>query len=130
MVGLLVMSIIMAIAVPNMRGMTNRAKEQSLRQTLYTLRSAVSRVREDTGNYPVQLTDLTLRTAPTNMRNNTGTSVANPQPTNWRGPYLQSIPVDPVSNANFNYSINSSGLFSVTSSATGSDSAGKPFTTY
>ncbi len=130
MAGLLIMSIIMAISVPSMRGMANRSKENALKQSLYNVRFALARVREDSGGYPLQLTDLTLRTAPANLYNDSGVSTPNANPSRWRGPYLFTIPNDPVSGSSYTYSVSSSGLLNLKSSATGNDSAGNAFSKY
>lgn len=124
-----IIGMIAVMAVPQYVGATRRAREDALRSNLALVRAAVDAFRGDTGLFPNALTDLTATSAPANGRNESGTSIAITSG-DWRGPYLRTLPTDPVSGVALNYSVSSPTVGRVTSSATGNDSRGVAFSAY
>ncbi|MFQ3549883.1 MAG: prepilin-type N-terminal cleavage/methylation domain-containing protein [Armatimonadota bacterium] len=105
LVVIVILAILASIALPKFLGHTQRGKESKLASDLKTIRSAVDAFYADTGYLPVKLNDLASNTAPTQARDNTGNLVSL-DPSDWHGPYLESIPKDPFLNANYAYIIN------------------------
>jgi type II secretory pathway pseudopilin PulG len=124
-----VIAVLAAIAIPKFVSASARSKESSLHADLKLVRNAVALFQNDTGYFPMTLTDIAATSAPTNGKDSSG-ATQGITATNWRGPYIASVPNDPVSSAAFNYSITAGSVGNVTASASGSDSAGVLFSTY
>jgi hypothetical protein len=95
-----------------------RSKESSLKGDLKLLRNATDIFHNDTGAWPTALVDLVSPTAPAAGKDNASTAkpiIA----TDWKGPYLQTVPMDPISNIAFTYNVTAGFVGGVTSSATG-----------
>jgi general secretion pathway protein G len=71
-----IIALLLTIAVPKYFGSVDRSRDTVLRQDLATIREALDKYYGDTGQYPDQLEDLTLRK------------------------YLRNIPKDPITESN------------------------------
>ena len=120
-------ALVISGAVVGVRRHGASAREDQLRRDLTAVRTAVEEFREDTGLWPLVLTDLAVKAAPATGKNNSGATVAL-EARNWRGPYISVIPLDPISRVSFGYSPGPSGW--VSSSATGTDSRGVAYLNY
>jgi general secretion pathway protein G len=130
LVVIVVIAILAAIILPKFTNTGLRSKESSLKSNLALLRSAVSNYQTDTGLCPLQLSDLSATTAPAKGANPTTGSSTALTATQWYGPYVASVPNDPVSGSALNYSVTAGSVGQVTSSATGNDSQGTPYSSY
>lgn len=131
MIGLAMMAVFIGIAVPSYRDQAARTRDKALKQNLYVVRRALQQAYADTGGHPVSLNDLARGVAPLTINYKTVGVQSITDPLMWRGPYLPSVPNDPVSNAPLNYSFSSvTGLASVSSSAAGADRGGTPYSSY
>ncbi|HLK15305.1 MAG TPA: prepilin-type N-terminal cleavage/methylation domain-containing protein [Fimbriimonadaceae bacterium] len=126
---IIVIAVLAAIAIPKFVNSSARSKEASLHADLKLCRDAVELFHNDTGAYPAVLTDLAATAAPANGKDSTGASYAITA-SNWKGPYLASVPNDPVASAALTYSITSPTVGQVNATASGNDSAGVPFSSY
>lgn len=127
MVVVSIIGVLLAVASPNLVRQAQRARENALRSNLIIVRTAVITFMQDTGAFPNSLADLTAITAPANGAT-PGTGASLPiTAADWRGPYLATIPVDPVSNATLSYTPANG---TVRSSASGNDTGGIAFSTY
>lgn len=127
-----VIALLLSVATPNLLASYNRSRENALRSDLAVLRAAVNMFYQDTGAFPSALNDLAAATPPATGRARNGAS-ANITPSDYRGPYLNPLPQDPVSRAPFTYFNSPSGnttTGTVRSSATGNDSRGVPYANY
>ncbi len=127
-----IMALLTAIATPQFMGSYQRSKENSLKSDLTVVRAAVQMFYQETGTYPNALTDLTVTTAPINGKSRTGSTVSITA-IDWRGPYIVTLPKDPISDQEFTYFTTTSGanlVGTVRSSMTGNDSTGIAFSTY
>jgi len=115
---MVVLAVIMAIVIPQFASRHQQSQEAALHSDLKIMRNAITAFQADTGFYPQQLSDLSGSTAPAHGYDSTGTaqSIA---AADYKGPYLQSIPTDPVSKAAFTYSVASPTVGTISSSATG-----------
>jgi len=129
MVVVSIIGILTAIAVPKFTEVQRKSKESALRTNLQVYRSAIYVFFSDTGLYPQSLNDLAATTPPSTGLTPTGASRDVTAGT-WRGPYVQQIQFDPVSNKPLSYSTANGSVGSVKSSATGNDSNGVAFSTY
>lgn len=129
MVVVSIIGILTAIAVPKFTEVQRKSKESALRTNLQVYRSAVYVFFSDTGLYPQSLNDLAATTPPPTGLTPTGAS-RDITPGTWRGPYLQQVQFDPVSNQPLIYSTANGSVGSVKSSASGKDSNGVPFSSY
>ncbi len=124
-----ILSVLVSVAVPTFVTQARRGRENSLRTGLQQLRSAIGSFHNDTGLYPTSLKSLISSTQPGNGL--TGAGATAPMVTgDWRGPYLDAFPVDPVSNAAWNYVSTGAATGTVKSSSTGNDINGTPYTSY
>ena len=119
-----VLVVIAAIAIPRFRALSAQSGKSALTNTDLTLvRTAVASFRTDTGYYPLKLSDLTVASSEALSTPNTGIDSAGVrQPisaANFHGPYLQSVPSDPVSGNALNYSTANGTVGEVTSDSTG-----------
>jgi len=120
---IIIIAVLAAVAIPRFANSTDRSKHSALRANLKLYRNAVELFKADTGAYPSSLADLAAASAPANGLDSTGNSQAI-TPSDWKGPYLQSVENDPVSGAAFTYSTASGTVGKVTSSA------GAPYNTW
>lgn len=125
-----ILATLLALAVPVLRTSNSRSREDRLRHDLAVARQAVEAFRADTGLYPNTITDLRLAPgAVTTGRNAAGATVTFDSGL-YAGFYLRNVPLDIFSGSHFNYSVTSPTVGAVTSSATGNDSRGVPFSSY
>jgi general secretion pathway protein G len=129
MVVVSIIGILTAIAVPKFNDIQRKSRESALRTDLQVYRSAIYVFYSDTGLYPATLSDLAARTAPsTGLKANGATrSLVD---TSWRGPYVESVRFDPVSDQPFQYFTAAGSVGTVKPSAPGNDSNGTPFSDY
>ena len=113
---IIIIAVLAAIAIPKFSNSSQRSKESSLRANLKLVRSAIDLFRADTGAYPASFAGLTAST--TSGLNTTAGACTFPA-ADWRGPYLQSVPNDPVSGVAMTYGTATNNVGTVTSSASG-----------
>ncbi len=126
---IIVIAVLAAIAIPKFINASERSKESSLTADLKLARNAITAFQNDTGLFPATLTDIAVTTVPASGKDTTGTT----QPIiagTWKGPYMASVPNDPVSTTALTYSVTAGSVGQVNSSATGNDSNGNPFSGY
>lgn len=121
-------AVLLAVALPAVKGARERSREEALRSHLALVRSAADAFALDMGCLPSALGALTSATAPTTCVTAAG-STASADPKRFRGPYLPYLDPDPVSGSALTYSAAGSGA-KISSSATGSDSRGVPYSSY
>ena len=126
---IIVIAVLAAIAIPKFVNSSERSKEASLHSDLKLVRNAIATFQNDTNAYPASLSDIAAIAAPANGIDPTGAPLAI-VPTTWHGPYITSVPTDPVSGNALTYSVASGTVGQVNSSASGSDSSGVPFSSY
>ena len=129
LVVIVVLAVLAAIVLPKFMDSSTRSKESALKSDLKLLRNAVATFQTDTGYYPKQLSDVAATSAPAKGF----TSAAAEQDvtaTDWHGPYVQSVPNDPVSGSAFTYGTASGSVGKVTSSATGNGLDGTAYSTW
>jgi len=126
---IIVIAVLAAIAIPKFVNSSARSKEASLHADLKLVRDGIELFHNDTGFYPAVLTDLAVIVAPANGKDSTGTAQTITA-INWKGPYLATLPDDPVSGNALTYSVTSPTVGQVNSSMSGADSAGILFSTY
>lgn len=101
---IIVIAVIAAIAIPKFANSSQRAKEAALRDCLVILRAACERCEHDTGAV-VEMSDLISKTAPAEgkKRGPMGTSWVDLtiDPATWNGPYLEKIPINPITGTAF-----------------------------
>ena len=101
LVVIVVLAVLAAIVLPKFMDSGNRSKESALKSDLTLLRNAITTFKTDTGLNPILLSDLSATSAP--AQGNNGTSDVALIAANWHGPYVQTMPNDPVSAAAFTY---------------------------
>ncbi len=126
---IIIIAVLAAIAIPKFANQSQRSKESALRAELATLRNGIELFKNDTGAYPATPDDLAATTAPANGKDSAGNSKAITA-SDFKGPYISKVNVDPVSGAAFTYSTTSPTVGKLTSSASGNDSNGVAFSTY
>lgn len=127
---LVILVTLAAIVVPRFIDAGVRSRETALKSSLAELRNAITIFRNDTGYYPATLADLAVPTAPAQGYDRSGT-LKPIDPADWHGPYLDKVPVDPVSKQPFIYYTSPvSKLGQVQSSATGTASDGTDYSTW
>lgn len=112
LVVIVVLAVLAAIVLPKFMNSSNRSKESALKSDLKLVRNAVSLFQADTGNYPATLADLSESTV-ANVKVAGGAAV---KAADWHGPYLESVPTDPVSGSALTFD---AATGKVTSSASG-----------
>lgn len=124
-----VLAVLAAVVLPRFVCASARSREAALRSDLQLVRNAVSLFRDDTGAYPRSLAALSATAAPTAGLDADGTrktiAVAD-----WRGPYLESVPSDPISGKAFRYSTADGSVGTVTSSASGTALNGSAYNSW
>ncbi len=123
---IIIIAVLAAIAIPKFVNSSTRSKEASLKADLKLYRNAIELFKNDTGAYPAALGDLAATTAPAAGKDSTGAakSIA---AADWKGPYLNALENDPVSDAGFTYSTTSPTVGQVTSSASGNATDGTAY---
>lgn len=121
-------AVLLAIALPSIRGLGMKSREEALRGQLAAVRAAASSFALDLGCHAISLEDLTLAVPPEACLDGEGSKTAL-DPQRFRGPYLPFIEPDPVSGKSFLYSPEST-QGKISSSAAGSDSKGVPYAGY
>lgn len=106
LVVLLIVGLLAAIAVPNISGTIERAREAALREDLSVMRRALDSYFADTGAYPASLNDLVEKR------------------------YLRDIPADPIAGRDKGWEVEQAregGISDVRSAADGTGSDGVPY---
>lgn len=113
---IVIVAVLAAIAIPKISTATRRSHETHLRAKLRSIRTAIERVKADTGLIPRNLGQLDDSTAPSELLNAQGNVTAPPAGT-WAGPYIEPTTIgldpsdptklkDPVCGGTFGYSSN------------------------
>ena len=124
---IIIIAVLAAIAIPKFSNSSQRSKESSLRANLKLVRNAIDLFRADTGAFPANMAGLTTSTTAGLSAAAAACTIA---ATDWRGPYLQAIPVDPVSGSAMTYGTAAADVGTVKSSATGNGLDGTPYSTW
>jgi general secretion pathway protein G len=124
---IIIIAVLAAIAIPKFSNSSQRSKESSLRANLKLVRNAIDLFRADTGAFPASLAGLTTSTTSGLSAAAATCTIA---ATDWRGPYLQAIPVDPVSGSAMTYGTAAADVGTVKSSATGNGLDGTAYSTW
>lgn len=118
LVVIVVLAVLAAIVLPKFMDSSKRSKESALKSDLKLLRNAIDLFRADTGLYPAQLSDLAASEKPANGLNTDGTT-GTINAGDWHGPYLQEVPLDPITGeANWTYSTTSGSVGKIHSAST------------
>lgn len=123
LVVIVILAVLAAIVLPRFVDAGRRSKEAALRSNLKLLRNAIALFHADTSYYPNSLADL-AETDVSKVKVAGGAAV---NAADWRGPYIESVPTDPVSGAAFNYSASTG---TVTSSASGNGLDGTAYSSW
>lgn len=123
LVVIVVLAVLAAIVLPKFMDSSARSKEASLKTDLKLVRNAVATFQADIGKYPSSLEDL-VETDKAKVKDKDGNVVA---ANDWHGPYLESLPTDPISGNDFDYT---AATGKVTSSASGSGLDGTVYNTW
>ena len=124
---IIIIAVLAAIAIPKFSNSSTRSKESSLRANLKLVRNAIDLFRADTGAFPATMAGLT---ASTTSGLNAAAATCTIAATDWRGPYLQAVPVDPVSGSAMTYGTSATDVGTVKSSATGNGLDGTAYSTW
>jgi general secretion pathway protein G len=124
---IIIIAVLAAIAIPKFSNSSQRSKESSLRANLKLVRNAIDLFRADTGAFPANMAGLTTSTT---SGLNAAAATCTIAATDWRGPYLQAVPVDPVSGSAMTYGTAAADVGTVKSSATGNGLDGTPYSTW
>lgn len=122
LVVIVVLAVLAAIVLPKFMNSGTRSKESALKSDLKLLRNAISLFQADTGAYPKSLSDLAATSAPATGMDSAGAD-ATITAGDWHGPYIDSVPKDPITKGDFTYGTTSPNVGKVTSgsAATASD---------
>ena len=118
LVVIVILAVLAAIVVPRFVGAGGRSREAALKSDLKILRNAVSLFFTDCKSYPAQLDDLAATSAPADGKDAAGVDKAITA-TDWNGPYVESVPNDPISGNAFNYNTTPPAVGKLWSSAPG-----------
>jgi general secretion pathway protein G len=124
---IIIIAVLAAIAIPKFSNSSQRSKESSLRANLKLVRNAIDLFRADTGAFPANMAGLTTSTTAGLSAAAAACTIA---ATDWRGPYLQAIPVDPVSGSAMTYGTAAADVGTVKSTATGNGLDGTAYSTW
>ena len=124
---IIIIAVLAAIAIPKFSNSSQRSKESSLRANLKLVRNAIDLFRADTGAFPATMAGLTASTTSGLSAAAAACTIA---ATDWRGPYLQAVPVDPVSGSAMTYGTAAADVGTVKSSATGNGLDGTAYSTW
>ncbi len=126
---IVILAVLAAIAIPRFMDSGARSKEASLRGDLKLLRNSIELFHNDTGAWPTALADLTGSAAPASGKDNAGSSKTITAG-DYKGPYLQTVPTDPIGGAAFTYVVTSPNVGKVTSSASGNGLDGTAYSSW
>ena len=126
---IIIIAVLAAIAIPKFVNSGLRSKEAAMKSDLKLIRNAIELFRNDTSYYPKTLSDLSVSTAPTSGYDATATRKSITA-TDFKGPYLATIPNDAVSGSAFTYSTTSGSVGTVTCSATGTATDGTTYSAW
>jgi general secretion pathway protein G len=118
LVVIVILAVLAAIVVPKFLGAGERSREAALKSDLKVLRNAVALFYTDCKAYPSAMADLGATAAPAQGKDSSGANKAIAA-ADWNGPYVESVPTDPISGNAFNYSTTSPTVGKVWSSASG-----------
>ena len=124
---IIIIAVLAAIAIPKFSNSSQRSKESSLRANLKLVRNAIDLFRADTGAFPATMAGLT---ASTTSGLNAAAATCTIAATDWRGPYLQAVPPDPVSGSAMTYGTSATDVGTVKSSATGNGLDGTAYSSW
>jgi general secretion pathway protein G len=124
---IIIIAVLAAIAIPKFSNSSQRSKESSLRANLKLVRNAIDLFRADTGAFPASLAGLTTSTTSGLSAAAATCTIA---ATDWRGPYLQAVPVDPVSGSALTYGTAAADVGTVKSPATGNGLDNTPYSSW
>ena len=124
---IIIIAVLAAIAIPKFSNSSQRSKESSLRANLKLVRNAIDLFRADTGAFPANMAGLTTSTTAGLSAAAAACTIA---ATDWRGPYLQAVPVDPVSGSAMTYGTAAADVGTVKSTATGNGLDGTAYSTW
>jgi len=135
LVVIVIIAVLAVIVMPKFANRSQSSKEAALKSTLRLLREANEQMKTDTGVYCAQLSDLASSTAPAQGYVDTGLgngwSKAAIDSTTWHGPYVSSVPNDPISGKAFNWNSLWTGAGNaIYSSATGNGLDGTAYNTW
>ncbi len=83
---LVIVAILAALVIPRVMERPDEARVRKAKADLLLLQEALNRYKTDNGRYPATGQGLEALVARPSEA---------PEPTNWRGPYLQQVPKDP-----------------------------------
>ena len=126
---IVILAVLAAIAIPRFMDSGTRSKEASLRGDLKLMRNAIELFHNDTGAWPAATSDLAVTTAPSAGKDNAG-AAKTILSSDYKGPYMQTVPTDPVSGSAFTYSTTAGSVGKITSSASGSGTDGTAYNTW
>ena len=129
LVVIIILAVLAAVAIPRFLDSGQRSREASLKANLKILRNAVELFQNDTGAFPAALADLVGTAAPASGKDTAGANRAITA-ADYKGPYLQAVPTDPVSGNAFTYSTTSPTVGKVTSSAAGNGLDGTAYSSW
>ena len=114
-----------SLAVPRIPRTHDR--EAALRKDLTVCRAAIQVFYDDTKHFPSTLADLSAPTAPDTGLNKQGEEE---DISGWHGPYLSSVPLDPISNRPLTYCTTTAHLGHVSSSSSAHPSTGDAYASW
>ena len=123
---IVILGVMAAVVVPKFQDASLRGRESSLRANLILIRVAIERSIADTDLMPQDLADLAATTEP-GLGVDTDNNKVPFGAGDWRGPYLDSIPQDPVSNSAWYYEVSTKLRYTVRSDAPGNGLNGIPY---
>ena len=124
--------VLAAVVLPAFTGTSLRSREVALQSDLRILRNAIWLFQVDCGCYPASLADLAATSAPASGVGSTDERKYI-NAADWNGPYVASVPNDPISRSAFGYftSTNSGRTVGeLCSSSTGTASDGRAYDTW
>ena len=128
---IIIIAVLAAIAIPKFADSSTRSKEAALHADLRLYRNAIELFKADCGAYPKNLGDLAVATLGAAGSTYTGKDGAGVDKTfnvsEYKGPYLHEIELDPISGAAFTYTYGGASTGSVISSAAGNGLDGTPY---
>ena len=126
---IVIIAVLAAIALPKYMDSGQRSKESSLKGDLKLIRNSIELFHTDTGAWPAALADLSGSAAPASGKDNAG-AAKSITAADFHGPYLRTVPTDPVAAAAFTYSVTSPTVGAVTSAASGNGLDGTAYSTW
>lgn len=103
---IIIIAVLAAVVVPKFTQSSTKSKEAALRADLKIIRNAVELFRADCGSYPESTSSLSSTTAPPTGKDSAGTDIPI-EPADWKGPYLDSSPIDPMTGLKYGVSTTS-----------------------